>query len=42
MPENKSNIFVDVFNSLRALPIWVQIWGLPLGVASYHFHITDL
>ena len=41
MPENKSNIFVDVFNSLRALPFWVQIWVfiilVPVQVASLLF-----
>ena len=38
MQEANSNVFVDVFNSLRALPIWVQIWVfiilVPVQVAS--------
>ena len=41
MLENKSNIFIDVFNSLRALPVWVQIWVfiilVPVQVASLFF-----
>ena len=41
MQEANSNVFIDIFNSLRALPIWVQIWVfiilVPVQVASLLF-----
>ena len=41
MQEANSNVFIDIFNSLRALPIWVQIWVfiilVPVQVASLFF-----
>ncbi len=39
--KSQNNIFVDIWNSFRALPAWVQIWVAfilaPINMASLYF-----
>ena len=37
----KSNLFIEIWNSFRALPLWVQLWMvvilMPINFASLFF-----
>lgn len=39
--KTQNNVFVDIWTSLRALPLWVQIWTMfilaPINMASLFF-----